>query len=97
MAKQREVSLEEAISSPIWDSHFWDAFEEAEEDAREALRSLWEKALQEGECSCDTCVVRTVLEAIVPIFTREVDRIFAINQPVQTMGGGCGKNCRCNK
>ena len=88
--------LEKSLQSPLWDESFWGALTEGETLAKENLEALYEEACEGGGCSCDTCVVRTVLEAIWPVMTEQLVRLIAINQPAQVMGG-CGKGSSCCK
>lgn len=89
--------LHSALSAPIWDAPFWDALTEGEEAAKIALGELYEESFESEGCCCDVCVVRTVLEAVWPVLTDQVNRIIAINQPVQTMGAGCRTGEGCNR
>ena len=87
------------MGDPIWDTTFWDALQVGEDRAKEALMALYEEADEGSGCTCDTCMVRTVLESIWPELTQQFNRLLALQAPVQTMGGsgGCKGNCACRR
>lgn len=93
------ADAEPALASPLWDADFWDAMEDAEKVAAEALDALIEYDLETGAgCSCSTCIVRTVLEAVWPTITTHATAKLASTSEVQTIGaargGCCGGRCR---
>lgn len=86
--------LEVALGDELWDSAFWERFSASEDAAKEALMALYDSAYEGYGCSCDTCVVRTVLEAVWPELTNQFHRLLATRTPVQTMSGGCSGSCK---
>jgi len=91
-------SMEQAMSNPIWDAPFWDTLPEGEAAAKDALLDLYEGSYGGDQCSCENCcVLRTVLEAVRPVLTQQVERIVAVNQPAQVFGGCANGSCRCSK
>ncbi len=92
-----QTELSDALASEVWnDGSFWTAMEVAEERAKEALFALYEE-LDDGGCGCETCVVRVVLETVWPTLTAHLERVVAINSPVQTLGGCKSGSCRCKQ
>ena len=90
--------LQESLGDSIWDDAFWSALSIGEERAKKALMDLYDEAYEGYGCSCDTCVVRTVLESVWPELTEQFHRLLALQAPVQTMGAGCKGTCRrCTK
>ena len=97
--------LEAALADPRWDDDFWLALEPAEAQARQALEDLYDIAYEGYGCACDTCMVRTILEAVWPAMTTQFKRLLAAKSEVRTLGAGagdalpettgCGGNCRC--
>lgn len=91
-------ALQESLSDPIWDDVFWTALSVGENRAKKALRDLYDEAYEGYGCSCNTCMVQTVLESVWPELTEQFYRLVALQAPVQTMCSGCGENCcRCTK
>jgi len=90
------LSLDQALRAPMWDSLFWDALTLGQEEAKKALIDLWESSSEEDKCVCDECIVRTVLEAVWPLLTEQIIRIYST---VETISGSCGKPCNgsCKK
>lgn len=68
-------SLSEALNSPVWDVEFWEHMQGAEDQAKRSLMALWEESMEGSACSCDTCVVRAVLETIWPTMTTLMERL----------------------
>lgn len=88
------ASLDTALGDELWDDDFWQRFSVAEDAAKAALMVLYDSAYEGYGCSCDTCVVRTVLEAVWPELTNQFHRLLALRSPVQTMGGKCSGSCK---
>lgn len=105
VSKASELTLHQALSSPLWDAPFWEALTDGEEVAKRSLAALWDEAFEGETCSCETCIVRTVLEAIWPTLTQQVSRIVALGEsgepqpcdPSPVEGSGCRGSCRCRK
>ena len=64
-----------AQNSPAWTPEFWDDLSKAESTAREALGALWEASEDGTYCTCETCIVRVVLEAVMPTITEFVEAL----------------------
>lgn len=104
------TSLIEALGNPMWDDAFWTALSGAEEKAKRDLMGLYDESYEGYGCSCDTCVVRTVLEAVWPELTAQFTRLLIAKSEVRTLAtdippetadrcdrdGGCGRD-RCCK
>jgi hypothetical protein len=99
MTEEHLAKLDQSLADPMWDDAFWTALEVGEERAKKALMDLYDESYEGYGCSCDTCVVRTVLESVWPELTEQFNRLVAIKAPVQTLGGpgGCGGNCACKR
>jgi len=63
----------QAQDSDVWTPEFWEDLSKAEATAREALGALWEASEDGMYCSCETCIVRVVLEAVMPTITGFVE------------------------
>jgi len=99
MTEEHGTPLDESLADPIWDDAFWDALAVAEKQAQQGLMDLYDEACEGYGCSCDTCVIRTVLESVWPALTDQFKRLLAMSAPVQTLGGngGCKGNCACRR
>jgi len=92
--------LDQAMNDPVWDDEAWEALAQAEEVAKAALLDLYDSSYEGYGCSCDTCVVRVVLEAVWPTLTQQVNRAMeratALAAPVQTCKSSrcCGDRCK---
>lgn len=71
---------EEALSSPVWTPEFQQAMEEAENSAHDALGALWAASEDGTFCTCEVCITRTVLQAVMPVVTGHVDALLATPQ-----------------
>lgn len=70
------MTIEQALRADVWDQSFWDALTGAEKTARVAVDHRWDEAMENGNaCTCSTCVVHLVLEAVWPTLTEQVLRI----------------------
>jgi hypothetical protein len=76
------MTFEQAVSAPVWDLEFWMALKDAQQDASKALSAMREELINnDGTCICDTCITRTVLEAVWPTMTEQVMRIAGGSTP----------------
>jgi hypothetical protein len=102
MTEEHLPELNKALANPMWDDAFWTALGAGEERAKKALLDLYDESYEGYGCSCDTCVIRTVLESVWPELTEQFTRLVAMSAPVQTLGGpasggGCKGNCACRR
>lgn len=66
-------TAEEALDSDVWTPEFWETMTKAEKTAHEALGALWEASEDGTFCTCEVCITRTVLQAIMPTITTYVE------------------------
>lgn len=92
-------SLEASLKAPVWDPEFWDAMVGVQDEAKKALMSFWEQAMEGDGCSCDTCIVSLVLEALWPVLTEQVTLVVerAANPTSLSCNGPCKNGKPCQK
>lgn len=65
----------QSLDSEVWTPEFWETMERVEKDTHAALGALWEASEDGTFCTCEVCITRTVLEAVMPTITEYVEGI----------------------
>jgi len=70
-----------ALSSRVWTPEFWETLTEAEKGAHAALGALWQGSEDGTFCTCEVCITRTVLQAVMPTITKHLETVVPEGRP----------------